>query len=157
MKPPSKEARPPATANAPESNLVRETSCQTPSKSNPNTGESALTEPTVSPVGFRRLTQLARDIAEEHKISLRTAYRHLAHGTRPSSERLHGRDGKTYPAHPRGVKDRSPVERALALAQRTLNRANMNAHRDGICNADIVVLRCIVLSAQTIHNHWEAL
>jgi hypothetical protein len=102
-------------------------------------------------------------MAGEYRCSLRTAYRHMARGTKPLSERCVGSDGKTYPRHPRGSSlhrtplHRTPLKRDLALTRQALNRANLKAARDGFETADIVALHQIVLSAQTILKFWEAL
>jgi hypothetical protein len=158
MKPPKKVAHPPTTASAPETNFVAETSAETRSESNPNNSQQTGITPAASVPFCGRLTQTAIDMAGEYRCSLRTAYRHLARGTSPSSDRRTGRDGKTYPAHPRGLPlARTPLARELALTRQALNRANVKAARDGVDTADIVALHQIVLSAQTILKFWEAL
>ena len=112
---------------------------------------------TVSRSDCRDLTQAAKTIALEHHVSLRTAYRHLARGSRPELERCIGRDGKTYPAYPRGWRpNRTALQRELALTWQALNRADKKANKDGIHDDDVASLRRIASMAQGMLNCWEA-
>ena len=102
------------------------------------------------------LTQTAKAMAAEHQLSLRTAYRHLARGTTPTADRRIGRDGKTYPARPHGLRpERTSLERELALTWQALNRADNNACQKGITDNDVVSLRRIVSTATEMLNRWE--
>ncbi|MEI8290951.1 MAG: hypothetical protein WCH99_15915 [Verrucomicrobiota bacterium] len=155
MKPPNKEAHPPATASAPEPTNLPGTSSETHSESNLNPDQlpAPITD-CVTNLNWT-LTQQAKAIASEYEVSLRTAYRHLARYTVPSLDRRLGQDGKTYPAHPRGQSTQTMIGRELSLMRQALNRANIKADRDGIYDDDIAVLRSIVSSAQSILNRWE--
>lgn len=96
-------------------------------------------------------------MAEENQLSLRTAYRHLARGTMPAADRRIGLDGKTYPAHPRGLRpDRTALERELALTWQGLNRADKKACQTGIYDPAIDALRRIVSAATEILRRWES-
>lgn len=150
-----KEAPPLATASAPESTFVVGPSRQTISESNLNPNELITDEASAPPFDFPSLSQIAKKIAKEYQVSLRTAYRHLARKSVPSLVRCIGRDGKTYPRHPLGYILRTPVKRELTRTRQALNRANAKADMDGIHDADIALLRHIVLSAQEILGRWE--
>ena len=69
----------------------------------------------------------ALDLVEKFHISLPSAYRHLAKGTVPASERRLGRDGRRYPA---GKPRVEPVNRDLKLAWSALNRARQDKAND---------------------------
>jgi len=109
----------------------------------------------ASPCSCGTLTQKAMVMAAEYKISLRTAYRHLARGTVPSADRRIGMDGKTYPAPPlRLGYNRTPLERELALTRQALNRADKKACEQGIGFADVHALRRIVATATEMVARW---
>lgn len=113
---------------------------------------------TVTPPNSSHLTQTAKAMATENKLSLRTAYRHLARGTMPAAVRRIGRDGKTYPAHPRGLcLSQTPLERELALTWQALNRADKKACQDGFADNELVSLRRIVANATEILQRWESI
>lgn len=96
-------------------------------------------------------------MAAEHKLSLRTAYRHLARGSTPFIDRRIGMDGKTYPAHPRGLRpSQTPLERELALTWQALNRADKKACQDGFTDNELVLLRRIVATATEMLQRWES-
>ena len=96
-------------------------------------------------------------MATEHQLSLRTAYRHLARGTMPAVDRRIGMDGKTYPAHPRGLRpSQTPLEQELALTWQALNRADKKACRDGFIEDELVSLRRIVATATEMLQRWES-
>ncbi len=102
------------------------------------------------------LTQTAKAMAAEHKLSLRTAYRHLERGTTPSDDRRIGMDGKTYPAQPRGLRsERTSLERELALIWQALKRADKDACQNGIADHEVVSLRRIISTATEMLNRWE--
>jgi hypothetical protein len=95
-------------------------------------------------------------MADEHKISLRTAYRHLARGTTPASDRRIGVDGKTYPAQLRKRRPgRTPLERELALTRQALNRADKKAGQQDVDGGDVEALRRIVSTTNEILSRWE--
>src|SRR6516162_8954753 len=119
-------------------------------------GSLSLTQSSESGLICQNLTQAAKAMAAEHQLSLRTAYRHLARGTTPDDDRHIGMDGKTYSAHPRGLRpDRTPLERDLALAWQALNRADKKACQNGIADTDVESLRRIITTATEMLNRWE--
>ena len=115
----------------------------------------------VPPCSYGKVAQAAKAMVEKFKvsgerISLRTAYRHLAKGTTPSVERCIGRDEKTYPRHPRGrSRIKSPVSRELALTYQALNRADKKACQDGVVENDRRMLARIVSDATEMLERWE--
>jgi hypothetical protein len=119
-------------------------------------GGLSVTQSSESTLICQNLTAAAKAMAAEHQLSLRTAYRHLARGTTPHDDRRIGMDGKTYPAHPRGLRpDRTQLERDLTLTWQALNRADKNACQTGIAEKDVVSLRRIITTATEMLNRWE--
>ena len=119
-------------------------------------GSISLSQSSESGSFCPNLTRTAKAMAAEHQLSLRTAYRHLARGTTPADDRRIGRDGKTYPAHPRGLRpERTSLERQLALSWQALNRADKDACKHGIADNEVVTLRRIVSTATEMLNRWE--
>jgi hypothetical protein len=119
-------------------------------------GSISLTQSSESGSFCSNLTQTAKAMAAEHQLSLRSAYRHLARGTTPADDRCIGMDGKTYPAHPRGLRPgRTSLERELALTRQALNRADKDACQNGIADNEVVTLRRIISTATEMLNRWE--
>ncbi|MCE9613106.1 MAG: hypothetical protein K8T26_02445 [Lentisphaerae bacterium] len=94
-------------------------------------------------------TLTAKIMAAEHGVSIRTARRHIARGTLPTSERRTGRDGKRYPA---GGIGRSPLHRPLAVARANIRRAARAAE---FTAGDRAVLNDIVAEASALLNTWN--
>lgn len=119
-------------------------------------GSPSLSQSSESGLFCPNLTQTAKAMAAKRQLSLRTAYRHLARGTMPADDRRIGMDGRTYPAHPRGLRpERTSLERELALTWQALNRADKNACQNGITDNEVVSLRRIVSTATEMLNRWE--
>ena len=117
----------------------------------------------VPDAGSRQLTQSekAKLLVDEFKqvgikISLRTAYRHLAKGTLPSKERRQGSDGKTYPAQNSNAKtQKSEVQSDLALCRQALKRADRKAVQYGLEPAEVRELGEILRAILEISERWN--
>jgi hypothetical protein len=101
-------------------------------------------------------TRQAKTMAQNFKISLATAFRHLRRGTTPSSDRKTGRDGKTYPAGT-GERSISAVERELRLTMQALRRADTKAceREFGVSDDESDLLKKIGGEAYEVLSRWR--
>lgn len=90
----------------------------------------------------------ARELATIHKISERTARRHIRRGTTPAGERRIGRDGKTYPA---ATSYRSPLHAPLAQARSHIRRA---LRAEEFYDGDLALVQHIATEAQALLDAW---
>ena len=114
--------------------------------------------------GSRQLTQgrqmeQIRRIADEYKVSERTARRYLKRGEIPArfSDRRIGSDGKTYPAtNPQhGARSVTPMKRNLALAYQAIMRVDRKSQADGFYQEDLADLRRICDEAMAMLADWK--
>ena len=92
----------------------------------------------------------------QHKfgISRRSAYRHIRNGTTPNTQRLIGRDGKTYPAG--SYIPAEMVEKNLRLAWQAFKRAERKADEGGISQADVARLEKLSEAVLDTLGRWRA-
>lgn len=118
----------------------------------------------LTPAVKPHLSQQVRSVAQEYKVSERTARRYLKRGELPSlpnkpgckvgeTTRRTGADGKQYPVQDRERSFRSPLHGLLSSARSNVRRAG---RADELYDGDILVLRDIVAEAQDILQRWES-
>lgn len=110
----------------------------------------------ATPTDKPRLSQQARDMAKAHGLSIRTAYRHLARGTEPATNRRIGGDGKTYPATTSRRIDRTKIGRELDLARQALRRAEKLAGAEGFFPDDLVKLKEVKTIVASMAISWRS-
>ena len=119
-----------------------------------DTMNSELT-PAVKP----HLSQQVRSLAQEYKVSERTARRYLKRGQLPplpnkpgckiwEVTRRTGADGKQYPVR---QSSRSPLHGLLSSARSNVRRAG---RAEEFYDDDVIMLRQIVSEAQNILHRW---
>ena len=113
----------------------------------------------LTPVVRSNLSQQIRSVAQEYKVSERTARRYLKRGELPSlpnkpgchigeTTRRIGRDGKQYPV--RQIL-RSPLHKHLSIARNNVRRAG---RAEEFYDDDVIILRQIVTEAQNVLQRW---
>ena len=115
----------------------------------------------LTPAADSNLSHLVRSVAQEYKVSERTARRYLKRGELPSLPnkpgcqvwevtRRTGHDGKQYPV---SQKYRSPLHKPLSSARNNVRRAG---RAEQFHDDDVLILRQIVSEAQDLLHRWES-
>jgi hypothetical protein len=99
-----------------------------------------------------RTQSAALELVQKHSVSLRTAFRHVARGTVPATDRCQGGDGKTYPKHrPRASKLQAELKRAANY----LRRADKEARACKCSPEEIKLLAGIVQTSGAMLQRWS--
>lgn len=96
-------------------------------------------------------------IVTEHKVSKRTAYRWVKANRILGGERLHGSDGKSYPARDsaKSSSRQSAIERKLSIALHAIKHARSMALEDGgITEEEWQKLEAVASAAHEMHQNY---
>jgi hypothetical protein len=101
----------------------------------------------------------AKEMAEQFRVSGRTARRHIARGTTPDARRTIGADGKSYPGSQESYAyclrpeppSKHQLRRDLKVARNAVRRV---VRAEAFSDADLAELRIIASEAGDLLRRW---